>query len=952
MAKRLPVEFLRRFGLRSHGRNKILIPYGRRGGKSCARSRIRYCRGEQKFSWGCATRVAFDKHGNAIKLSDGRVQVDRPEIVPYGLWHLDNDLFRDYCILGEGESDAWACWFHEVPYLGIPGAQNHRCLQAEHVAEIPKLYIWQEPGLAGQQFVENLNGHLRNSLDFQGDVRVIHIDDVKDPSDLHIEDADGFVERMQAAMRDARLLSKLPRRTASKAPRVPVVLSGPRRYTLDELITQDLGPQAKRGFWLCPFHDDRVHPNLTTYVIDGKQRFRCQCCGVGGDDIEWLRRMHNMSFRQACEHLGLELPDWKPTEVDLSQLLENFKEPAPPEPTEPDIDLSDWRQQMTTARLESVNKPGIYLDRSPTGAGKTHADIQLCEAAGTSLTIVPSHANCQETELLYREHGLDAAAYPPLDKYTCQNLAEATRAQACGLGMRVVVCPRCQYLDGCRYHELMDLAEQAPHRIATHKRAQLTTKGLARNRKVICVHEDAASILRPVWEADRGFHDVSQLVHLASKDASYSEDDLRWFFHEMEKLSDHLDELTLVSDVTAHIDFNLSVLPPQHYQNRLWYAMQENQVDVWPPAMQVVLAMMARGGSPFVQVDADLSGHLQRTIVLVSCIDLGKRRVIWFEDATASRTEIETLVRQPVYDMTPSGRLTHRRPILQFTRDIKQSTSKKTVLNLLRGLLYLLPRYERIGLIAHRYHLALVPLLDEPLRNRIRKTSYFRSGDTRGSNDWHRTCDLLIALGTPRVPVAAVRRRLLQQGEREAAVLADGDWQSRVWTGFTPTRERCEIMTKQYANDKWRQACEMIVLAELQQCIGRGRGVLEAGIPVVVLSNEPLGLPLATTDVSPVNEAESKILGYLNAATGSEKWGETLNNILEFHPTFSPREIAAATKLSKPYVNDRLKSLRSRGLVEHGSNPRGWSLPRTPPLILEEPPIVLGNVQQDTNRAA
>ena len=71
-----------------------------------------------------------------------------------------------------------------------------------------------------------------------------------------------------------------------------------------------------------------------------------------------------------------------------------------------------------------------------------------------------------------------------------------------------------------------------------------------------------------------------------------------------------------------------------------------------------------------------------------------------------------------------------------------------------------------------------------------------------------------------------------------------------VWTGFTPTGERREIMTKQYASDKWRQACEMIVLAELQQCIGRGRGVLEAGIPVVVLSNEPLGLPLATTDVT------------------------------------------------------------------------------------------------------
>ena len=83
---------------------------------------------------------------------------------------------------------------------------------------------------------------------------------------------------------------------------------------------------------------------------------------------------------------------------------------------------------MTKRRLESVNKPGIYLDRSPTGAGKTHADIQLCKAVGKSLTVVPSHANCQETELLFREHGLNAAAYPPLDKYTCQNLTEATRA--------------------------------------------------------------------------------------------------------------------------------------------------------------------------------------------------------------------------------------------------------------------------------------------------------------------------------------------------------------------------------------------------------------------------------------------------------------------------------------------------------------------------------------------
>ena len=157
-----------------------------------------------------------------------------------------------------------------------------------------------------------------------------------------------------------------------------------------------------------------------------------------------------------------------------------------------------------------------------------------------------------------------------MERLNARTIAEQHPKEA---DRKVVVCPRCVFRDGCRFHELMDLAREADHRIATHKRAQLTTTGLARNRKVICIHEDAASILRPVWEADQGFHEVSRLVRLASKDVGYSEDDLRWFFHEMEKLSDHLEEVTLVSDVTAHIDFNLSVLPPQHYQNRLWYAM-------------------------------------------------------------------------------------------------------------------------------------------------------------------------------------------------------------------------------------------------------------------------------------------------------------------------------------------------------------------------------------------
>jgi hypothetical protein len=39
------------------------------------------------------------------------------------------------------------------------------------------------------------------------------------------------------------------------------------------------------------------------------------------------------------------------------------------------LDLNIWRSLMEKARLDSLGKPGVYLDRSPTGAGKSHVDF-------------------------------------------------------------------------------------------------------------------------------------------------------------------------------------------------------------------------------------------------------------------------------------------------------------------------------------------------------------------------------------------------------------------------------------------------------------------------------------------------------------------------------------------------------------------------------------------------
>ena len=43
-------------------------------------------------------------------------------------------------------------------------------------------------------------------------------------------------------------------------------------------------------------------------------------------------------------------------------------------PRGPQIDLGDYRDRMNAARLKSLDRPGIYLDRSPTGSGKSRVD--------------------------------------------------------------------------------------------------------------------------------------------------------------------------------------------------------------------------------------------------------------------------------------------------------------------------------------------------------------------------------------------------------------------------------------------------------------------------------------------------------------------------------------------------------------------------------------------------
>lgn len=146
----------------------VLIRYRNTDG-SPARERIRTAlEGSDRFKW-----MAKD---------------DGP-IVPYGVWRRPSgDVF-----LVEGESDSWTLWFYDIPALGLPGADNVKCLQASHLAGAKRLFIVQEADQGGLTFVKRLGERLEE-IGWNGPAYVVEPPDgCKDTNDVHrTAPGDGF----------------------------------------------------------------------------------------------------------------------------------------------------------------------------------------------------------------------------------------------------------------------------------------------------------------------------------------------------------------------------------------------------------------------------------------------------------------------------------------------------------------------------------------------------------------------------------------------------------------------------------------------------------------------------------------------------------------------------------------------------------------------------------------
>ena len=173
------------------------------------------------------------------------------------------------------------------------------------------------------------------------------------------------------------------------------------------------------------------------------------------------------------------------------------------------VSLQSWRDQLTEARQQSVGQPGIYLDRSSTGAGKSYADRAAIERSGRGLIVTPTHEQCHEIVAELRLAGIDAVAFPKRttqgDSPNCWN-EEADVAQAAGFPVVATVCGRCRHRETCcgdkpvpaGYLAAVERAEATDVVVATHKRIEATgLDPMSGKWPFVSIHEDAIDVLFP-----------------------------------------------------------------------------------------------------------------------------------------------------------------------------------------------------------------------------------------------------------------------------------------------------------------------------------------------------------------------------------------------------------------------------------------------------------------------
>lgn len=180
LEKKLDKNFLISLGV-TDGKDCINIPYRDIDG-TLVRMRQRYSPASKKrFNWSTGT-----------------------QIIPYGLWLLQTMKAKNHIFLVEGESDAQTLWYHQIPALGIPGANTFKDEWVQYIQDFNEIYIYTEPDKGGQAFLRRVCEAL-NKAGYQGKVYMFTLGSFKDISDLHVNSKDDvdFAESLEAEIEKA-----------------------------------------------------------------------------------------------------------------------------------------------------------------------------------------------------------------------------------------------------------------------------------------------------------------------------------------------------------------------------------------------------------------------------------------------------------------------------------------------------------------------------------------------------------------------------------------------------------------------------------------------------------------------------------------------------------------------------------------------------------------------------
>lgn len=169
LLKKLPVDYLKSMGLKNCEKG-VEIEYKELNGNIAKRNRIRtYLNSAKKSLWSPGSG----------------------DILPYGLWKLEEAVNQGYLIIVEGETDCLTLWFHEFPALGIPGATMIKTLDSCDLNGISKIYVVNEKDDAGEKFIKGVSLKIKKK-GWQGDLFEMILAECKDPSELHIIDPERF----------------------------------------------------------------------------------------------------------------------------------------------------------------------------------------------------------------------------------------------------------------------------------------------------------------------------------------------------------------------------------------------------------------------------------------------------------------------------------------------------------------------------------------------------------------------------------------------------------------------------------------------------------------------------------------------------------------------------------------------------------------------------------------